>query len=234
VLVLPTDVAPAKLRLIRAAGAEIVTAGTLLAERLAVAEEIQLLRGFDGVDPYEDADVVTGQGTATAELLAQVTAAGGRLDTVVLPVGGGSAVAGACLATAGTGIEVIGAEPAAVPALSAALRSGAPVTVPAGPTIADGLRPDRIGNLPFSLVRDRIAAIETVSEAEISEALFLALSHAHVLIEPAAATALAVAIRVARTGRFTDVGVLLSGGNVGSRLVASLLDQHAEDATSAR
>ncbi|WP_105971052.1 pyridoxal-phosphate dependent enzyme [Streptomyces geranii] len=228
VLVLPTDAPAAKQRRIREAGAELVLAGSLLAERLAVAEEIRVLRGLDVVDPYQDPDVVAGQGTATAELIAQVADAGGRLDAVVLPVGGGSALAGACLAAQGTDIELIAAEPAAVPALGAALRAGAPVTVPVASTIADGLRPDRVGALPFSLVRDRVRTVEAVTEPEIREALCAAVLHARLLVEPAAATALAAALRIARAhpGRFTDIGVLLSGGNVEQTLVASLLTAH--------
>jgi threo-3-hydroxy-L-aspartate ammonia-lyase len=222
VLVLPSDAAPAKIRRIREAGGEVVLAGRLLSERVAVAEEIRAERGYDVIDPYQDPDVVAGQGSATVELFAQVAAAGGRLDAVVLPVGGGSAVAGACLAAQGHAIAVIAAEPAAVPALTAALQVGAPVTVPARSTIADGLRPDRIGRLPFDLVRDRVAAVERVTEAQIGAALCQAMLGARLLVEPAAATALAVAMRQP-AGRYRDIGVLLSGGNVEPALVAALL-----------
>jgi threonine dehydratase len=242
VLVLPRDAAPTKIRRIREAGAEVLQAGTTLAERTAALAEVRAARGLDVIDPYQNPDVVAGQGTATAELLGQVTAAGGRLDAVVLPVGGGSAVAGACLATRGHGIEVIAAEPVAVPALSEALRAGRPVTVPARPTIADGLRPDRIGALPFDLARETVAEVLVIDEAAIGEALRLALVHARLLIEPAAATALAGALRFAagrrageraneRAGEragVRDVGVLLSGGNVETALVAGLLADHPE------
>lgn len=227
VLVLPTDAAPAKVRRIREAGAEVLRAGTTLAERIAVVEELGNTRGYDAIDPYQNPDVVAGQGTATADLLHQVDAADGRLDAVVLPVGGGSAVAGACLATAGQGIDVYGAEPSAVPALTAALRAGGPVTVEAKPTIADGLRPDRIGQLPYDLAHDTVAEVFTIDECAIAEAMRLVLVHARLLVEPAAATALAGALRLAADGRARDIGVLLSGGNVETSLVASLLDRRA-------
>ncbi|MGP3971957.1 threonine ammonia-lyase [Streptomyces sp. 6N223] len=223
VLVLPRDAAPTKVASIRRAGAEVRQAGTMLAERVAVVEELRATRGLDVIDPYQNPDVVAGQGTATAELLTQVASAGGRLDAVVLPVGGGSAVAGACLATRGHGIEVVGAEPAAVPALTEALRAGRPVTVAARPTIADGLRPDRIGQLPFDLAHEAVAEVMTVEEEDIAEAMRLTLCHARLLVEPAAATALAAALRVATRRRAQDVGVLLSGGNVEMSLVSSLL-----------
>jgi threonine dehydratase len=163
-------------------------------------------------------------------MLSQVRLAGGRLAAVVIPVGGGSAVAGACLATSGQDIAVVAAEPAAVPALTYALRAGEPVTVPAQPTIADGLRPDRIGQLPFDLCHLAVASVQTVGEAEIAEALCLAMMKSRLLIEPAAATALAVAMRPLVDDRWPegDVGVLLSGGNVGEAMVASLIGAHAE------
>ncbi|MFG2846356.1 threonine/serine dehydratase [Kitasatospora sp. NPDC048296] len=223
VLVLPVDAAPTKVRRIREAGASVRLAGTTLADRLAVIDELRVLRGLDVIDPYQDPDVVLGQGTATADLLDGVHAAGGRLDAVVLPVGGGSAVAGACLVTDGSGIEVVAAEPAAVPALGAALRAGRPVTVAAAPTIADGLRPDRIGQLPFDLARDRVSRVVAVEEPEIAEAMRLTLTSCRLLVEPAAATAVAAALRIAAEGGRADIGVLLSGGNVETRLVTELL-----------
>ncbi|MEU9291542.1 pyridoxal-phosphate dependent enzyme [Streptomyces sp. NPDC048275] len=227
VLVLPTDAAPTKVRRIRDAGAEVLQAGTVLAERIAVVDELKAARGLDEIDPYQNPDVVVGQGTATAELLHQVHAAGGALDAVVVPVGGGSALAGACLATRGHGIDVIGAEPAAVPALTAALRAGEPVTVDPRPTIADGLRPDRIGRLPYDLAHQTVTGVVTVDEDAIAEALRLILIRARLLVEPAAATALAGALRIAATGRARDIGVLISGGNVEPSLVAALLDQRS-------
>jgi threo-3-hydroxy-L-aspartate ammonia-lyase len=225
VLVLPGDAALAKITSIREAGAEVILAGTMLAERMAVVDELSTARELDIVDPYQDPDVVRGQGTATAEMIDQVSAAGGRLDAVVLPVGGGSAVAGACLATEDRGIDVFGAEPSAVPALSQALAAGHPVSVPVRPTIADGLRPERIGDLPFGICQKRLKSVVTVEEPAIADALRLLLVHAKVVVEPAASTALAAAFEIA-SGSGGDIGVLLSGGNVEPALIASLLSEN--------
>lgn len=232
VLVLPTDAAKTKVRSIRDTGAQVILAGTSLAERCAAVDELRERYGYQVVDPYEDPNVVAGQATATAELLSQVTALGGRLDAVVLPVGGGSAIAGACLAAADTGVAVIGAEPAAVPALSAALRAGEPVTITPRPTMADGLRPDRIGRLPFALIHETVATVVEVAESAIADAMRVALERVRLVVEPAAATALAGALRFAADaeGRAKDIGVLLSGGNVEPELIASLL--RSDDAQS--
>ncbi|WP_431041733.1 threonine ammonia-lyase [Streptomyces sp. P1-3] len=222
IMVLPSDAPPAKIHRIREAGAQVVTAGTLLADRVAAVAELRELHGYDVIDPYQNPHVVAGQGTATAELLDQTAAEGVHLDAVVVPIGGGSAIAGACLTAEGRGVSVVGAEPQAVPALTTALRAHRPVTVSARHTIADGLRPDRIGALPFALAHRAVAAVETVSEEAIADAMRAAFLHARLVIEPAAATALAAALEHAsRHG--ADVGVLLSGGNVEPSLVASLL-----------
>ncbi|MFD7034106.1 threonine/serine dehydratase [Streptomyces sp. NPDC059917] len=235
VVVLPSDAAPAKIRRIREAGAHVVTAGTVLADRVAALEELRELHGYDAIDPYQNPHVVAGQGTATAELIGQVAVQGARLDAVVVPVGGGSAVAGAALAAEGRDVAVIGAEPLAVPAFTEALRAGRPVTVPAGRTIADGLRPDRIGDLPFDLAHRAVRRVVTVPEAAIADALRAAFLHARLVIEPAAATALAAALEHA-SGHGADVGVLISGGNVEPSLMASLLADHEAGAprTAAR
>ncbi|TWJ21125.1 threonine dehydratase [Micromonospora endolithica] len=223
ILVLPGDVLPAKAARVREAGAEVLIVGTGLAERTAAVDEVALTRGFDVVDPYQNPFVVAGQGTATAELLTQVHSAGGRLDALVLPVGGGSAVAGACLVAARHGVAVVAAEPAAVPALTAALAAGEPVTVPGLPTVADGLRPDRIGRLPFDVVRSALHEVIQVDEAGIVAGMRMALDAARLVVEPAAACGLAAAVQFAAAGQARDIGVLLTGGNVDLNLISTIL-----------
>lgn len=235
VTVMPTDASPVKVRRLRELGAEVIQVGRLLDERLAEVERLSAERGYDIVDPYQDPDVVTGQGTATAELISQAEVAGTPLDALVIPVGGGSALAGACLAAEGRDLDVLAAEPEAVPALTAALAAGAPVTVAAGTTIADGLRPDRIGALPFSLVRDRVTAVHTVTEPQIRAAMRLAVTGARLAVEPAAATALAAAraLALAEPGRYKNIGVLLSGGNLDPGLLGSVLADADTDVNAA-
>lgn len=222
VLVVPTDTSTVKLRRIGETGAEVVFAGTTLTERVAAVLQLRDRYHYEVVDPYEDPSVVVGQGTATAELIEQVDAEGGRLDVVVVPIGGGSAIAGACLAAHPHGVAVVGAEPEAVPAFTAALRAGEPVSVAAAYTIADGLRPERIGDLPFVLAQRGVAAVMTVDEPSIADAVRALFLHTGLAVEPAAATALAGAAQYA-AGRGVDVGVLLSGRNVEPDLLASLL-----------
>jgi threonine dehydratase len=230
VTVLPRDVPPAKANRIIATGAAVVLAGTDLAERVQVAESIAADRGYDLVHPYENPDVIAGQASAVAELLDHMQEAGARAAAVVVPVGGGSLLAGACVAARGRGgVAVVGAEPAAVDSMTQAMRAGHPVSVPARPTIADGLRPNRVGALPLRIAHGAGAWMDTVGEAEIAHALCLTLVLTTQLVEPAAATAVASALRLAQREpslRGRDIGVLLSGGNVEPSLVARLLARY--------
>jgi threo-3-hydroxy-L-aspartate ammonia-lyase len=242
VAVLPPDVVPSKVERILATGARVVLSGpdAGVAQRCRLAAAIADAEGLDVVDPYEDADVLAGHGTAVAELLEQMAAAGGRPAAVVVPVGGASALAGACLAAREwrrdqPAVAIIGAEPAAVPSLTAAMLAGEPVTVAARPTIADGLRPDRVGERAYRICRDAGVPVELVSEAEIADALATTLLAANQLVEPAAATGVAVALRLARRDprwRGRDIGVLLTGGNVDPAAVAQALAGHQTGAVA--
>jgi threonine dehydratase len=232
VVVLPEDAAPIKVAKARALGARIVLAGTSVAERLEVVEELRRSTGHPVIDAYDHPDVVAGQGTATRELVEQVRGEGGRLDAVVVPVGGGGGVAGACVAVRelspnGEPIAVHGVEPVGCDALARSLRAGERVTVEPAATLADGLRPSTIGRIPFEIARESIAGVTTVSDAMIGEALCLALFEAKLLVEPSAAAALAGALRLAATGPYSDIGVILTGGNVDPALVARLVGEHA-------
>ena len=248
VTVLPHDVVPSKAARIVATGAKVVLVRGGLAERSRVAASIASSQGLDLVDPYDDEDVIAGHGTAIAELLDHMVASGGRPAAVVVPVGGGGALAGACLAVHdhdrgqynerafaagldGDRIDVIGAEPSAVDSLRQALWAGHPVTVTARPTIADGLRPDRVGDLPFRICREQGARVRVATEGEIAAGMRAVWLDAELLVEPSSATAVAVALRLARDNprlRGADIGVLLSGGNVDRAVAATVLGEQAE------
>src|SRR5690606_37933463 len=125
-----------------------------------------------------------GQGTATLELQAQVRELGGEpLEALVVPCGGGGLLAGACLA-AGAAMAIHGVEPAGCDSLGRSLAAGAVIEVPPGQTLADGLKPSRIGELNFALIKDRITAAATVTDDELGRALVALLLTAKVLVEP--------------------------------------------------
>ncbi|WP_199523860.1 threonine ammonia-lyase [Micromonospora craterilacus] len=228
-VVLPVDAAPTKVARARAAGARVVLAGSTVEERLAVARRISDETGHPIVDAYDHPDVIAGQGSASLELIEEAERAGTPLDALVLPVGGGGGVAGACLAAAGRPIEVYGVEPVGCDSLARSLAAGRPTPVQPAPTIADGLRPSCVGELPFAILRTRLRGVVRVDDEEIAEAFRLLLLELKVLAEPSGAAGLAGALRLtaAGDGGQRTVGVVLTGGNVEADLVARL-------ATSAR
>lgn len=232
-VVLPVDAPLTKVSRIEAAGARVVRAGTTVEERLAVVERLRLASGYRIVDAYDHPDVIAGQGSATLELIDEARRHGVALDAVVVPVGGGGGVAGACLAAEGHGIAVYGVEPVGCDSLGRSIDSGRRVTVPPAPTLADGLRPSCVGDLPFRIGYGSIAGVVRVDDRSIARALCLALFHTALLLEPSAAAGLAGAFRIAAAGAFRQIGVVLTGGNAEPTVLARLLADHvaAEERT---
>ncbi|NYH45090.1 threonine dehydratase [Micromonospora jinlongensis] len=236
-VVLPVDAATTKVDRARAAGARVVLAGTDVAERAAVVDGLSDESGHPVVDAYDHPDVIAGQGTASLELIEEAERAGTPLDALVVPVGGGGGVAGACLAAAGRGIEVYGVEPVGCDSLARSLAAGVRVPVAPVPTIADGLRPSCVGELPFAIVRDVLRGVVRVDDDEIGAAFRLILMELRVLAEPSGAAGLAGALRLAGEervgpGRQRTVGVVLTGGNVEASVVARLSTQRSATVTT--
>ena len=202
--------APAlKIEAIRSYGAEVVLCDHT--ERDATAAAIAERTGAVLIHPFDNADVIAGQGTAALELLDQVP----DLDAIVAPIGGGGLLSGTATAAAGTGrdIAVYGAEPYAVDDAYRSLASGKRLPgVPSPVTLADGLLTG-IGARPFAILTALGTEIIRVTETAILAADRFLLLRMKLLVEPSGATPLA-AIRT-EPEHFADrrVGVILTGGN---------------------
>jgi threonine dehydratase len=207
VIVMPDHASPVKVEAIRDYGADIVFAPQ--SEREHVLDRLVADRGYTVVHPFDDADVIAGQGTAALELLSDVP----DLDVVVAPIGGGGLLSGTSLVAAEHGIDVLGAEPEVVDDAARSLAHG----VRYGPTgalsVGDGLLTG-IGALAFAILSDAQVEILTVSESEILEATRFVITRSKYLIEPSSGTAFAALF--ANRDRFRDerIGVIISGGNV--------------------
>lgn len=244
IIAMPEDAPQVKVDAVRALGARIEFAGTTSLHRKKRAFEIQAETGGVVIEPFDHEDIIAGQGTATLELLATVKEqTGGTLDAVIVPVGGGGLIAGACLACEGTDVRIYSAEPIGCDALARSLAAGERVPVEPGPTIADGLKPTLIGERNFAVASGRVSGSYTVSDEEIGRALVTLLIRGRVLVEPSGAAALAVALRRGLPEQSPDqsgdqsgdrsgdqpvrIGVLLSGGNLAPALVSELIERHA-------
>ena len=163
-------------------------------------------------DPYDDERIMAGQGTVALELIED----GGELDALLVPVGGGGLIAGC--ATAATAlcpdVRVIGVEPAASDDTARSFAAGERVSVPPPRTIADGQQLDIPGERTFPVVRERVAAVVTVTDAEIVDAMRVAFERLKLVLEPSGASALAALLHGRADVAGARAGVVLSGGNI--------------------
>ena len=211
-ILMPHDAPASKAAATEGYGARIVRFDRYDADRDSLTAEWAEREGLTVVHAYDDERIMAGQGTATLELIED----GGALDLLLVPVGGGGLIAGA--ATAATalcpGCEVVGVEPESGDDTQRSLAAGERVVVPVGRTIADGQQLDTPGRRTFAVIRERVSAVVTVTDAEIVTAMRFAFERLKLVLEPSGASALAALLhgRVEARGRRT--GVILSGGNV--------------------
>ena len=216
-VVVPETASPAKLHALEryaAHGLELVRTGRDYDAAEARGRALAGERGAVFVSGYNDPWVIAGGGSAGLEALEDVPEA----DVVVVPTGGAGLISGVGIWAkhARPGIRVVAAQPKASPALRAALEAGKLVEVPVGPTLADGLAGNiEAGSITWPLARRVVDDVALVSEAEIAEAMCWLLAEHHVLVEGAAATALA-AVLAGRADAIAGrrVIILLTGRNV--------------------
>jgi threonine dehydratase len=221
VILMPEDVPSVKRDAVRGYGAEIVPFDRYTQDRDELLRVLADERGLVPVHPYDDERVMAGQGTVGLELVEDA----GPLDTLVVPVGGGGLAAGCSTAVRGLRAEtrVVGVEPAAGDDVRQSLAAGRIVRIDTPRTIADGQQTNAPGRRPFEVLRERLAGVVVVSDAEIAEALRFVFARLKLVVEPSGACALAALLagRVDVAGQ--RVGVVLSGGNVAPDRFAALL-----------
>lgn len=208
-IAMPRNAPKTKVASVERLGGTIEFCEPTLAAREAACAEIRQRTGATLVHPYDDWQVISGQGTAALELVEQVPG----LDAIVVPVGGGGLLAGTAIAGAGLSVEVHGAEPAAADDAYRSFIAGERQALAGTTTIADGLRAS-LGERPFEVIRRQVRGITTVSEDEIIEAMRLVWEVMKIVIEPSCAVPVAALLcgRMPLAGK--RVGVILTGGNV--------------------
>ncbi len=220
-LVMPQDVPRAKLDAVRAFGGEVHLYDRATVNREAFAQELLERLGRVLVPPFDDARIIAGAGTAALELLAEAP----DLEVLVAPIGGGGLVSGSALAAHGLNpkIQVFGVEPATAADVKLSLERGQITPIADNPTIADGLRTVQPGELTFALMREHLAGVVTVTDAEMVEAVKLLLLRLKILVEPSGAVGVAALLKGALP-RFRRIGVILSGGNMDAGALAGMLN----------
>lgn len=221
-ILIPEDANPAKVAATRALGAEVIQQGITFANREERLREVMAERGFTLVHPFDDWDVIHGQGTAARELLEDAP----ELEVVAAPVGGGGLLSGTAISAKRhhSSIRVVGVEPVQADDTYRSWKSGSIQSLSQSPaTLADGVRTMSIGERNFEVMfaHRLVDQIVTVTEEEIAAAVRVAWSKLHLALEPTGALPLAAYL----SGKLPagKAGLILSGGNADLRTVARLL-----------
>ena len=210
-IVMPQGASISKQMATQGYGAEVILHGQDLSQALERARTLEA-EGYVFIHPYDDPEVIAGQGTLGLEILEDLP----EVNTVVVPIGGGGLAAGVTLALKESQpeVQVIGVQARQVPSLLEALRKGSPAPVAAAPTLADGIRVPLIGQLPFEILKQYLRDCALVEEQEIAAALLFLLEGKKILAEGAGAvTAAALLGPLAGRGLGRTV-LVVSGGNI--------------------
>jgi threonine dehydratase len=223
-IVMPVTTPLVKIQATGAYGAEVVLEGESVADAQLRAETIARERGLCFVHPYDDPLVIAGQGTIALEMLEEAP----DLEMLVFPVGGGGLIAGNAVAARATkpGIEIIGAEAALYPSFWNALRGE---TLPlGGATLAEGIAVKNVGVLALPIVRELVAEIVLVDEVALERAAYAYLTLQKAMAEGAGAAGLAAMLAKPERFRGRKVGLVLCGGNIDPRILASIMVRELE------
>jgi threonine dehydratase len=223
-IVMPVTTPFVKVAATTAHGAEVMLHGETLAESQGHAEAIAVERGLVWVHPYDDEDVIAGQGTIALEMLEDVP----ELDTFVIPIGGGGLIAGNAVAATGhkSSAHIIGVEAALYPSMWNAVNAGSrPI---GGPTLAEGIAVRNVGRLTLPIVRELVSDIVLVDEAHLERAVNAYLCLQKAMAEGAGAAGLAAMLAEPDKFRGRKVGLILCGGNIDPRILATIMVRELE------
>ncbi|MBL8100029.1 MAG: pyridoxal-phosphate dependent enzyme [Anaerolineales bacterium] len=210
-IVMPNNAPQVKKDAVAGYGGQITFCEPTLEARESNLERINNETGANVVHPYNDERVIAGQGTATLELLEEIP----DLDVIIAPVGGGGLISGTAIAATETkrGIRVIAAEPEMADDAFRSMKEKKIIPSENPNTIADGLLTS-LGSLTFPIIQERVEQVVTVSESAMIESMKFIWERAKIIIEPSAATVIAVLWEKKIDLSGLKVGVILSGGNV--------------------
>ena len=223
-IVMPETTPFVKVAATRSYGAEVVLHGETIAEAQTRCEGLLAERKLILVHPFDDPAIIAGQGTIACEILEDVA----DLDALVIPVGGGGLIAGNAIAARAIkpDIQIFGAECALYPSMWNALHGENRGC--GGPTLAEGIAVKHAGKLTLPIVRELVAELILVEEAHIERAVNAFLTLQKAMAEGAGAAGLAALLAKPERFRGKRVGIVLSGGNIDPRILASVMVRELE------
>jgi threonine dehydratase len=204
-------------------GAEVVLQGANYDEAYAFALESCARQGMTFLHPFDDVEVINGQGSIALELLEQVP----DLEAVVVPIGGGGLIGGVgcAIKESRPKVRVVGVQTERLPSMLRATEVGHAVTIPASATVADGIAVRRAGELTLPLVQRYVDEIVTVDEEEIANAILVLLEKEKTLAEGAGAVAIASLLQHKTSLNREKTAALVGGGNIDVSLLAKIIER---------
>jgi threonine dehydratase len=223
-IVMPVTTPYVKVAATASYGAEVVLEGETISEAQARAQAIADKRSLVWVHPYDDEDVIAGQGTIALEMFDEVA----DLDVLVIPIGGGGLISGNAVAARAIrpAIEIVGAESALYPSMWNAVKGDhRPI---GGATLAEGIAVKNVGRLTLPIVRELVSDIVLVDEGQLERAVNAYLTLQKTMAEGAGAAGLAAMLATPDRFRGRRVGLILCGGNIDPRILASIMVRELE------
>lgn len=212
VTVMPVDISPSKRNATKTYGAEIVLKGLSSKDRKEEAERLSQVKDYAIIHPYDDPDIIAGQGTVVAEFLEQVP----ELDTLLVPIGGGGLISGCLIAAKKINpkIKVYGVQSEISNSAYLSLQAGKRVEIQYPRTVADGMRNLMLGDLNWKILKKYADGVLLVTEEEIMKSVKIILQYTKLLVEPSGAVTSAAIFYDKLPKGSKKVGSILCGGNI--------------------
>ena len=219
VIVMPKTTPLIKVQSTKKYGAEVVLYGDVYDDAYQKAKELEAQEGYVFVHPFDDIDVLEGQGTIALEILEEMPDA----EVIVVPIGGGGLISGIAAAAKmiKPEIKIIGVEPSGAASATEALKKNKVVTLPEANTIADGTAVKRIGDLTFNCIKQYVDEVVTVDDYELTEAFLLLAEKHKIIAENSGILPLAALKKLNERGK--KVVPVVSGGNIDVLMISSMI-----------
>ena len=219
VIVMPKTTPLIKVQSTKKYGAEVVLYGDVYDDAYQKAKELEAQEGYVFVHPFDDIDVLEGQGTIALEILEEMPDA----EVIVVPIGGGGLISGIAAAAKmiKPDIKIIGVEPSGAASATEALKKNKVITLPEANTIADGTAVKRIGDLTFNCIKQYVDEVVTVDDYELTEAFLLLAEKYKIIAENSGILPLAALKKL--TERDKKVVPVVSGGNIDVLMISSMI-----------
>ena len=221
VIVMPKTTPLIKVQSTKKYGAEVVLYGDVYDDAYQKAKELEAQEGYVFVHPFDDIDVLEGQGTIALEILEEMPDA----EVIVVPIGGGGLISGIAAAAKmiKPDIKIIGVEPSGAASATEALKKNKVVTLPEANTIADGTAVKRIGDLTFNCIKQYVDEVVTVDDYELTEAFLLLAEKHKIIAENSGILPLAALKKLSERGK--KIVPVVSGGNIDVLMISSMINK---------